>query len=100
MKLGLTAGSASANFVALDDALDRVLESEDVYAVSNANAGAATFVAHTLGVVPTGVSILPEASCNFWSTANDKAQWTSTYIIVRLSTASTPFIATINYREP
>jgi hypothetical protein len=58
-------------------------------AYTAAVAGDRFIVYHTLGAVPTDVTVLPTADCRVWATDADRALWTSSQVILRGSAVST-----------
>jgi hypothetical protein len=84
------------SFAGITGALQRVSTSEWVDVTSPTIASQPFLVPHNLGRTPKGATCLAEQNGNLVATADDKREWSKTYIKVRFNVASTKLLIRID----
>lgn len=108
MRLALNVSGRGEDVTSLRDELNRLFAEvrvrlwgvEERSAISGvAAASGSTFITHTLGKVPTGVHIEPEADTRWYVTPANRLLWTTDRIAVTFSAASVKYRGYVTYLE-
>lgn len=110
MRLALNVSGRGEDVASLRDELNRLFaevrvrlwgveERAAISGTSSAVAGGATYINHTLGRIPTGVHLEPQADTRWYVTEANRLLWSATRIVVTFSAASVKYRGYVTYLE-